>query len=134
MLAAAGVASLVGIRVSGLYAEQTGVADPSEVVIDEVAGQWIACAAAPLSLGGYVAALIAFRLFDILKPGPIGLADRKTKGGLGIMLDDILSGIAAAAVVAALAWAGALASLQSRLLRRLSQLEHVLGLRQRSDR
>lgn len=85
--------------------------DPQHIVIDEVAGQWIALF--PLSAGlwwmgapphlfpwpGWVGAFVAFRLFDIWKPGPIGWADRRG-GATGIMLDDILAGIAAALVVA----------------------------------
>jgi phosphatidylglycerophosphatase A len=85
--------------------------DPQHIVIDEVAGQWIALF--PLSAGlwwmgapahlfpwpGWVGAFLMFRLFDIWKPGPIGWADRQG-GATGIMLDDILAGIAAALVVA----------------------------------
>ena len=86
--------------------------DPSEVVIDEVAGQWIALL--PVMIGashagftgtdalalwpGWVTAFVAFRFFDILKPGPIGWADRQ-KGPMGVMLDDVLAGIAAAVIV-----------------------------------
>lgn len=88
--------------------------DPSEVVIDEVAGQWIALL--PVAIGaahagvgfwalwpGIVTAFFAFRLFDIWKPGPIGWADRRGDG-LGVMLDDIFAGIAAAIVVGLAAW------------------------------
>lgn len=87
--------------------------DPSEIVIDEVAGQWIALL--PVSIGaahvgmpifalwpGLVTAFIAFRLFDIWKPGPVGWADRK-HGPLGVMLDDLIAGVMAAVVVVALA-------------------------------
>lgn len=87
--------------------------DPSEIVIDEVAGQWIAIL--PLSLGaahvnsdilslwpGWIAAFLLFRLFDILKPGPIGQADRRGDA-LGVMLDDIIAGVFAAIGVALLA-------------------------------
>lgn len=83
--------------------------DPSEIVIDEVAGQWLALL--PVSIGaahaganltslwpGIVFAFLAFRFFDILKPGPIGWADRR-HDALGVMLDDILAGIAAALCV-----------------------------------
>ncbi|MDU8929690.1 phosphatidylglycerophosphatase A [Alisedimentitalea sp. MJ-SS2] len=86
--------------------------DPSEVVIDEVAGQWIALL--PVLIGathagltgpnvlelwpGWLTAFFAFRFFDILKPGPIGWADRQ-HGPLGVMLDDIFAGIAAAITV-----------------------------------
>jgi len=87
--------------------------DPSEIVIDEVAGQWLAFL--PVSVGaahtsaaltalypGWIAAFVLFRLFDIWKPGPIGWADRRGDS-LGVMLDDILAGVIAAAGVMALA-------------------------------
>lgn len=83
--------------------------DPSEIVIDEVAGMWLALW--PVSLGaamqgvavtalwpGWVVAFVAFRAFDIWKPGPIGWADR-LHSPLGVMLDDILAGVAAALAV-----------------------------------
>jgi phosphatidylglycerophosphatase A len=83
--------------------------DPSEIVIDEVAGQWLAFL--PVSIGaahvganllslwpGFVFAFLFFRLFDIWKPGPIGRADRRNDA-LGVMQDDILAGFAAAICV-----------------------------------
>jgi len=83
--------------------------DPSEIVIDEVAGQWIALV--PLFFGaasnnvdvlalwpGWITAFLAFRFFDITKFGPIGLADRRGDA-LGVMLDDVIAGIFAAVVV-----------------------------------
>ena len=85
--------------------------DPSEIVIDEVAGQWLAFL--PVSIGaahagvaitalwpGWITAFLTFRLFDIWKPGPIGWADRQG-GPLGVMLDDLLAGLAAALCVLA---------------------------------
>lgn len=87
--------------------------DPSEVVIDEVVGQWIALL--PLSIGawhtgaeitalwpGWITAFVTFRAFDILKPGPIGWADRRNDA-LGVMLDDVIAGVFAAIVVLLLA-------------------------------
>lgn len=66
--------------------------DPGWVVIDEVAGQWIALLGlAGVSLTGLFLAFIGFRVLDIWKPGPIGWADRQT-GAFGIMTDDILAG------------------------------------------
>lgn len=67
-------------------------ADPGWVVIDEVAGQWIAMLGlAGVSVAGLVAAFVGFRLLDIWKPGPVGWADRQP-GAFGIMTDDILAG------------------------------------------
>jgi phosphatidylglycerophosphatase A len=67
-------------------------ADPGWVVIDEVAGQWIAMLGlAGVSLGGLAAAFVGFRVLDVLKPGPVGWADRQS-GAFGIIMDDILAG------------------------------------------
>ncbi len=87
--------------------------DPSEIVIDEVVGQWIAVL--PLSLAaagrgidiaalwpGWISAFVLFRLFDIWKPGPVGWADRRA-GALGVMLDDVIAGVFAAFGTLALA-------------------------------
>lgn len=84
--------------------------DPSEIVIDEVAGQWVALW--PVSVGatlsgadivalypGLITAFVAFRAFDILKPGPVGWADRQ-HGAFGIMADDVIAGWLAAMIVA----------------------------------
>jgi phosphatidylglycerophosphatase A len=62
-------------------------------VIDEVAAQWLVVLAAPLDPLSYAAAFLLFRIFDIWKPWPVGLADRRVHGGLGIMLDDLLAAI-----------------------------------------
>ena len=85
--------------------------DPPEVVIDEVAGQLTALypvslmrpalADEPFALPtAALAAFLLFRLFDIAKPGPIGWADRRLSGPVGIMLDDLLAGLASAVLVA----------------------------------
>lgn len=69
--------------------------DPKEVVIDEVAGQLLALALVTPTVGGYVMGFVLFRLFDVIKPWPISWFDRHVKGAMGVMLDDILAGIAA---------------------------------------
>ena len=87
--------------------------DPGWIVIDEVAGQWVALF--PVSYGaammgveierlwpGWIAAFVLFRLFDIWKPWLVGRADRMG-GPLGVMLDDIVAGVFAALGVIALA-------------------------------
>ena len=84
--------------------------DPSEIVVDEVVGQWIALL--PVLIGaahmgapvlalwpGWVTAFFAFRLFDIWKPGPVGWADRRNDA-VGVMLDDVFAGVIAAITVA----------------------------------
>ncbi|OAN74664.1 phosphatidylglycerophosphatase A [Sulfitobacter sp. EhC04] len=87
--------------------------DPSEIVVDEVVGQWIALL--PLSYAawtrgldmlvmwpGWIAAFVLFRLFDIWKPWLVGWADRRGDA-LGVMLDDVIAGIFAALCVMLLA-------------------------------
>ena len=98
---AAGAVSILGIWVCDIHVRITGRHDPSECVIDEVAGQWLACIAAPLTLPGYLLAFGAFRLFDIVKPWPASTAEG-APGGLGVMLDDLVAGLMAAILVAAI--------------------------------
>lgn len=88
--------------------------DPSEIVIDEVAGQWLAMLAPSLGFTmagldswnfpwpGWVAAFVLFRLFDIWKPWLVGWADRKG-GAMGVMLDDLIAGVFAGISVIVLA-------------------------------
>lgn len=79
-------------------------ADPGWVVIDEVAGQWVAM----LGLGGaspidLLAAFVGFRILDIWKPGPVGWADRQP-GAFGIMADDVIAGAIVALLLLAAGW------------------------------
>ncbi|RMF61085.1 MAG: phosphatidylglycerophosphatase A [Calditrichaeota bacterium] len=86
------VITLLGI-ISASYVENTqGKEDPSIVVVDEVAGMWIALIMVPHSPGWYLAAFLLFRFFDVAKPYPIRSME-KFHGGLGIMLDDIIAGV-----------------------------------------
>jgi len=96
LLAAALVVFVVGIVACGIYARRSGREDPPEAVIDEVAGQWLALVPAPLDPLAYALGLLLFRIFDVAKPGPIGAIDRCVGGGLGIMADDMVAGLAAA--------------------------------------
>lgn len=76
--------------------------DPGWVVIDEFAGQWITLLALPrASVMGLLVAFILFRFFDITKLGPVGWADRR-HGSFGIMADDVIAGVIAAAIVLAI--------------------------------
>ncbi len=109
------LAATLGVLVVGGWAVAQDLrtrdeADPAEIVIDELAGQWIALF--PLSGGlwwmgadpaifpwpGWVAGFALFRFFDIVKPPPVRWADR-VPGALGVMLDDVAAGIMAGAVV-----------------------------------
>lgn len=73
--------------------------DPGWIVIDEFAGQWIAMLGlGRVSLYGLIAAFVLFRLFDIIKLGPVGWADRKD-GAIGVMADDVVAGVIVAAIL-----------------------------------
>ena len=96
------VAVLMAI-VGGLWAihAENIAGDPGWVVIDEFAGQWLAlCGLARASPIGLLAAFLLFRLLDIVKPGPIGWADRQG-GAEGVIADDVIAG----AISAGILWA-----------------------------
>ncbi|MFT6559235.1 phosphatidylglycerophosphatase A [Sneathiella sp.] len=99
LLIAIGLVFVIGVISTDVYLKKTGASDPGEVVIDEVAGQWI-----PLLIAGtnplyYLFAFVLFRIFDILKPWPIGWMDKHIKGAFGVMFDDIAAGICAALIL-----------------------------------
>ncbi len=85
----AAIASGIAHRAAALMGRE----DPGAVVIDEFAGVLVACVGLQLSLGGRVIAFGLFRGFDIVKPFPVGWLDRRLKGGLGIMADDLAAGL-----------------------------------------
>jgi phosphatidylglycerophosphatase A len=96
-IAFAGIAiALLGIWASGFYVARTRAQDPGEVVVDEIAAQLLVLTVAPLSAFSLALGFVLFRLFDILKPWPVSWADRSVKGGLGVMLDDLLAAAYAA--------------------------------------
>jgi phosphatidylglycerophosphatase A len=80
-------------------------ADPPIIVIDEVVGQLIALAGCPLNVYALGLSVILFRVFDIFKPFPIGLINDRWRGGLAIVLDDVVAGIFAGLILVILrAW------------------------------
>ncbi len=91
---AAVAATLVGIPAATIVARESGCEDPGFVVVDEVAGQWIALIAVRPDWRHAVLALVLFRLFDIWKPWPIRRLERLPEG-TGIMLDDVAAGLLA---------------------------------------
>ena len=93
------IVSVVAIWLCGKTANDMGVHDDSSIVWDEIAGMMIAMIAVPLTWQNLLVAFVLFRIFDILKPWPISLLDKKLHGGLGIMLDDIVAGIATLAIM-----------------------------------
>lgn len=88
------VVFVVGLWASRVYMTKTGAHDPGAIVIDEVAGQWIVLLAAPLGILPYFIGFALFRLFDVLKPWPISWADKRIGGAMGVMMDDVLAGMA----------------------------------------
>jgi phosphatidylglycerophosphatase A len=95
LLALVVAAFALGWWASETYIRSGRIQDPPEVVIDEVAGQALTLAFAPMPLGlaWGAAGFALFRLFDIWKPWPVSLAERRLPGGLGIMADDIVAAL-----------------------------------------
>ena len=92
---------VIGILACAEHARETGNPDPSECVIDELAGQWLASAFVAfgtVSLPAFILSFLLFRLFDIWKPWPVYLAETKLHGGLAVMMDDIVAGLMAGAL------------------------------------
>jgi len=89
--------SVFSVKQINIYEKEVGAHDGSEIVIDELAGMWIALGFAGVTADNYIMAAMAFvyfRIFDIWKPSLIGKIDRDVKGGWGVMGDDIVAGIA----------------------------------------
>jgi phosphatidylglycerophosphatase A len=92
-------AIVVAIWAAGVVVQQEQLSDPQIVVVDEVVGYLLAVAFLPhLTVGVTVAAFLAFRVFDIIKPFP-GRRLEHLPGGLGVVADDLWAGILAFAVV-----------------------------------
>jgi len=95
---------VIGIWACQVAGRQLGVDDHRALVIDEFVGQWIALVPALLAPWWMVlAGFVLFRLFDVGKPWPIAWLDRRLKGGLGVMVDDVVAGIFAAVALGLLA-------------------------------
>lgn len=85
-------------------ARELGVHDYSGIVWDEVVGYLLTMYSVPFHLSWIILGFLLFRVFDIWKPQPIGWIDRRVKGGLGIMLDDVLAAIPAWLILQILIW------------------------------
>lgn len=97
LIVAAAIVLIAGTWAADIYTRESGDDDPSAIVADEVAGQWLALVAVPVDPLSYGAAFLLFRFFDIAKVWPANYVERRIKGGLGVMLDDIVAGIYALA-------------------------------------
>lgn len=95
LILAAAIVFCAGLWASSRYLRLSDDMDPAPIVIDEVAGQFLALAAVPPDPWWYVAAFALFRILDIAKPGPVSWAERKLGGSLGVMADDIIAGAGA---------------------------------------
>lgn len=92
-LAVVAVLFVVGVWVCDQSSKRLGVHDHPGIVFDEWVGYFIAVVAVPRSFWLLALAFALFRLFDVLKPWPIGPLDKRVEGGLGIMVDDVVAGI-----------------------------------------
>ena len=90
---------VVGIPICAFTAHRLQVHDHPGIVWDEVVGYLVTMAFAPAGWLWVVAGFVLFRIFDVAKPWPIMWLDRQVHGGLGIMLDDLLAGVFAAAAL-----------------------------------
>ncbi|PTB83804.1 phosphatidylglycerophosphatase A [Sulfurovum lithotrophicum] len=96
--------TIIGIFEVTKYEKCCGLHDQQHIVIDEAVGMWLSLMIAHSTaitmtypyaeLLAIIFSFAAFRLFDIWKPSTIGWMDRELKGGMGVMLDDVLAGIA----------------------------------------
>ncbi len=93
------VAFAAGVYWCGRAARELGVHDHGGIVWDEVVGMLITLFLVPVQWQWIALGFIYFRIFDIWKPWPIGWADRRLTGGLGIMVDDVFAGIYAVIVL-----------------------------------
>ena len=82
-----------------VYEQDKGSHDSPEIVIDEVLGFMITMTWLPQTWKAYVAGFILFRVLDIFKPFPIGYLDKKVRGGLGVVADDVAAGIIASLIL-----------------------------------
>lgn len=92
----------LGVWAAHVVVRRLGIEDPGVIVWDEFVGQWIALVpllAWPATWPWVLAAFLLFRIFDVVKPWPVSWADRRVRGGLGVMLDDAFAGIYAALVL-----------------------------------
>lgn len=100
---AALIATCAGVIASETYGKKSGTVDDQSIVIDEVAGMWIAAIPAATVPALWAVAFVLFRFFDIYKPWPASYFDNKKRNGWDVMLDDVIAGIFALCGVAFLA-------------------------------
>jgi len=95
----------IGIYLCDFSSRALGVHDHGGIVWDEFIGFWITMIAVPVVNWQWVlTGFLLFRVFDIVKPWPVRLADRRIAGGFGIMIDDVLAGLYALGCMHAIDW------------------------------
>ncbi|MCP4970088.1 MAG: phosphatidylglycerophosphatase A [Arcobacter sp.] len=96
--------TVIAVKQIDIYEKEVGEHDSKEIVIDELAGMWLALSICGITNDNMIImsilAFAFFRLFDIWKPSIIGRIDKNVKGGWGVMGDDILAGLAAGVAAA----------------------------------
>ena len=93
-----------GVWICGESARRIGVHDHSGIVWDEIAGIYVALLVVPPLMWAWALCFGLFRLFDVWKPWPIRDLDHRLKGGLGIMLDDLVAALYTALILVFLRW------------------------------
>lgn len=86
-------AIILSIFISGRACGELGKHDPSSIVIDEICGYLVGIFLLPFTAFNAILVFILFRFFDIVKPWPVSLLDRKVGGGAGVVLDDVAAGV-----------------------------------------
>lgn len=97
-------AALVGVWLCEQASRQLNCHDHPGIVWDEFVGYWITMWALPSTWEWMLLGFIVFRVLDIVKPWPIGVLDKRVQGGLGIMVDDMVAGVMACALLHLLWW------------------------------
>ena len=92
------VVTALGVWAADEAERALGAKDPGAIVVDEVAGMTLSVLALPPTPGVLLAGFLLFRLFDVLKPFPANVAQR-LPGGVGVMIDDVIAGLYALALL-----------------------------------
>ena len=87
------VVLVIGTWASGIVEQASESHDPGEIIVDEIAGQWLTLLFLPPDWLLYAIGFVLFRIFDIFKPWPVSHLDTHGSGGIGIMQDDIAAGL-----------------------------------------
>lgn len=93
------VSIYMGIKICQKVSDDLGVHDHGSIVWDEIAGMMLVFIAIPITWHAVLIGFLLFRIFDILKPWPISFFDKNVHGGWGIMVDDIIAGVASLALL-----------------------------------